>query len=90
MAASNSTSILDRVQRAGCWAVGLYAFAAFFALGGLISMLNADIIRAVEGFVLAALSVAGGIWLARRAAQGPRDQTPPAAPAPKRASQRKR
>lgn len=78
------------MQRAGCWAVGLYAFAVFFALGGLISLLNTDIIRAVEGFVLAALSVAGGIWLARKAARTPRSQAPPAAPAPKRATQRRR
>lgn len=60
---------MDRAKRAGCWAIGLYAFALFFTLGGLISLANADVLRSAGGFVLAAVSLFGGIWLARRAAR---------------------
>lgn len=63
--------MIDRAKRAGCWAIGLYAFAAFFALGAAISLLNADIMRTLGGLALAALSLGGGIWLARKAANGP-------------------
>jgi len=59
-------SLFDRLQRAGCWAVGLYAFALFFALGALISLLNGDILRTIGALFIGALAAGGGIWLARR------------------------
>ncbi len=65
MATSRST-LYTRVQRAGCWAAGLYAFGIFFTFGAIISLLNADLLRTLGGLILAALSVACGIWLARR------------------------
>jgi hypothetical protein len=61
-------TFFDRVRRAGCWAVGLYAFAVFFTIGALVSLLNVDIIRAIEGGALAALCLGVGIWLARKGA----------------------
>ncbi len=66
MAKKTSESILDRAKRAGCWAVGLYAFAIFFLLGAVVSLLNADFLRTIEALLLAALAVGLGIWLARK------------------------
>jgi hypothetical protein len=54
------------MKRAGCWAVGLYAFAVFFTLGALVSLINLDFIRAIEGLILAAACMGLGIWLARK------------------------
>jgi hypothetical protein len=68
VARKTSVSLLDRVKRAGCWAVGLYAFAIFFALGALVSLINLDFLRAIGGLVLAALCVGLGIGLARKGA----------------------
>lgn len=61
--------MMDRLQRAGCWAVGLYAFALFFALGAVISLLNGDIVRTLGSLLIGALCVGGGIWLARRSGE---------------------
>ena len=46
--------------------MGLYAFAIFFTLGAFVSLLNADIIRTIEGSALAALCLGIGVWLARK------------------------
>jgi hypothetical protein len=62
----DNTSLMDRFQRAGCWAVGLYAFAIFFALGAIISLLNGDIIRTLGALLIGAVCVGVGIWLARK------------------------
>lgn len=67
---SSSTSSAQRrptwFERAGCWAVGVYAFALYFAVATLVTVFNGDILRTLESGVLAALLVAFGIWLARR------------------------
>ena len=59
-------SLSQRARNAGCWAVGMYAFGLFFAVGALISFLNIDLMTTLHGGILAVLFVAGGIWLARR------------------------
>jgi hypothetical protein len=66
LAKKNSESFVDRVKRAGCWAVGLYIFAIFFTLGALVSLINLDFMRAIGGVVIAAICVGLGIWLARK------------------------
>ncbi len=91
MATGSSISIVDRAKRAGCWAVGLYGFALFFALGAIISLLNADILRALGGAFLTALSLGTGIWLARRASGAGKGRaasqpTEPNRPAPRKRS----
>lgn len=68
--ATTRPTFADRAKQAGCWAIGLYIIAAFFAFGMLISMLNADILTALQALILTALFAAGGWWLARRNAQG--------------------
>lgn len=78
-------------ERAGCWAVGVYAFALYFAIATLVTVLNGDVLRMVESGALAALLVALGIWLARRnvAKEVARPSDPTAPPRP-RSRKRKR
>ncbi|MEO5928651.1 MAG: hypothetical protein ABIR47_01850 [Candidatus Kapaibacterium sp.] len=57
------------LQRAGCWAVGLYVFAIFFTLGAIISLINGDLMRALGSLLITAIAVGGGIWLARKHAE---------------------
>lgn len=66
MAKTKKKTIIEQAQRIGCWAISLYAMALFFAFGILISLLNADILTALQAIVLTMLCTVGGIWLARR------------------------
>lgn len=59
-------SILQIVGNAGCFALGLYGFAIFFALGALVSFLNVDFMRTAQAVILMGLSLGGGIWLAQK------------------------
>lgn len=56
----------DRIERVGCFVIGIYALALFFGLGAFISFLNRDLMTALQGGLLAGGSVALGVWLARR------------------------
>ncbi|MDB5033510.1 MAG: hypothetical protein JWQ98_751 [Chlorobi bacterium] len=72
MAVKQSTRQEGLLNRAGCWAVGLYVFAIFFALGAIISLVNGDAMRALGSLLITAIAVGGGIWLARRHAENGR------------------
>jgi len=54
------------MKLAGCWAIGLYAMAIFFAFGTLISLFNADILTALQALIMMALFALVGWWLARK------------------------
>jgi|GEM_PF-5178358 len=71
-------------ERAGCWAVGVYAFALYFAVAALVTILNGDVLRMLESGVLAVLLVIFGVWLARRnVAKGSGPARPDAAVLPR-------
>jgi len=55
----------------------MYALGLFFALGALVSFLNVDLVTAIQGAILAALCVGGGIWFARRNVDRLRRSTSP-------------
>jgi hypothetical protein len=63
---ANNSSVINRVKRAGCWAVGVYIFGIFFALGTLASLFNGDLLSTFWGLLLTGLALGLGIWLARR------------------------
>jgi hypothetical protein len=69
MAAKQSTQAPGLLHRAGCWAVGLYVFAIFFALGAIISLMNGDVMRALGSLLITGIAAGGGIWLARKRAE---------------------
>lgn len=58
------------MKRAGCWAVGFYLLAVFFAMGLLISFLNGDILTALQALIVMALFGMLGWWLAQKRARG--------------------
>ena len=60
------------MKRAGCWAVGFYVLALFFALGLLVSFLNGDIITAIQALVVMVLFGMVGWWLAQKRNQNSR------------------
>lgn len=59
-------SISERARNTGCWAIGLYAFSLFFAIGAVVSFLNIDLVRAAQGAALTGLALGGGIWFAQK------------------------
>ncbi len=64
--ASRQPTFTDRIERVGCFVIGLYALALFFAFGAFISLLNGDLTTSIQGGILAGLALAIGIWRARR------------------------
>jgi len=62
--------MLDTAKRIGCWSVGLFAVAAFFALGAIVSLLNGDILTVLQGLLLAVVVGAVAIWAGRRKMRG--------------------
>ncbi len=71
----NNPTVIDRIQRAGCWAVGFYTLAAFFAVGFMVSLLNADILTALQSVIMMALFGLLAWWLAQKRKQGEKRST---------------
>lgn len=65
-----SPSMLDTAKRLGCWSVGLFAVAAFFAIGALVSLLNGDILTVLQALLLVGVVGAVAYWVGRRKMRG--------------------
>lgn len=50
-------------HRAGWWGTAMMAGAAFFLLGGLVSLLNGDNSVALQGLIVCVLLVAGTLYI---------------------------